>query len=54
MDYLTNDENKKFEDIYDDELAKNCIINSWRKLYFFFLEKKINNLDNTEANTKSN
>ena len=36
------------EDIYDDEIAQNYNGNSWRILYFSFLESKINEkLDNT-------
>ena len=31
------------EDIYDDEIA--CKLNIWRKSYFSFLEKKINEIE---------
>ena len=31
------------EDIYDDERA--CKLNKWRKSYFSFLEKKINEIE---------
>lgn len=36
------------EENYDDEVAKNCKINTWRKYYFKFLEQKIDEPKNFE------
>ena len=38
------------DDYFDDEIAINCEINRWRKDYFLFLEKNIDDPNKTEIN----
>ena len=38
------------DDYFDDEIAINCEINKWRKDYFLFLEKNIDDPNKTEIN----
>ena len=38
------------DDYFDDEIALNCEINKWRKDYFLFLEKNIDDPNKTEIN----
>ena len=46
--YLKSELNSLDND--DDEVAKNCKINKWRKDYFDFLEKEMNKIDQTNQN----
>ena len=41
----------KFDNIFNDEIAKNCKINLWRQDYFPFLDLNIEDPNKTEKNT---
>ena len=40
------------DDIFNDEIAKNCKINTWRKDYFLFLERNLVSPNKTTINTE--
>ena len=42
---------RKSDNIYDDEIAKNCKINTWREEYFPFLALNIEDPNKTEKIT---